>query len=105
MTAQPPQAAPEKPKMSLSLNGEDLNAANPQAAVVFALLEELGIQIPDIAKTASGIQGVVAEQRQAVTEQIKHPGHAQGVETIDQHAANRTSERPGPKVANPEPLH
>lgn len=96
---QPPAKAPEKPKVSLTFNGDDMNAALPQFPVVAAILEDAGMKIPDQSKTTSGIQGVMSEQQQAQREQIIHPGHVKQVETLDQHAADRTGQRSGPRVA------
>lgn len=102
MTQQPPQPQPEKPSVSLSFKGEDLNGSTPQGPVVFAILEEMGIQIPQLSKTISGLNGIEAEKQDAIEEQIKHPGHVKQVETIDQHAADRTNERAGAKPMNAE---
>ncbi len=104
MTPQPPQPAPEKPSVSLSFKGDDLNGSTPQGPVVFAILEEMGIQIPQLSKTISGLNGIEAEKQAAIEEQVKHPGHVKQVETIDQHAADRTGERAGVKPMNAERL-
>jgi hypothetical protein len=105
MTAKPPEPQPEKPKISLSFKGEDLNGSTPQGPVVFAILEENGIQIPAISKTISGLNGIEAERQQAIEEQVKHPGHVKQVETIDKHAADRTGERAGAKPMNAEAIN
>lgn len=112
MTAQPPQPQPEEPKMSLAMKLEDF--AGPAAPTGYALLEHAGIQIPDGVKTLTGMLGVKAEQEQTEqtalkhpkdAQQVEHPGHVRQVETIDQHAADRTGERPGARPMNAEAVN
>lgn len=103
---QPPQPAPEKPSMSLSMKIEDFYG--PGAPVAFEILKESGVQVSDIAKTMAGVQGVEAQAQAQQDELIKHPkgaafvphpGHVNDIETIDQHAADRTAKRPGRPVS------
>lgn len=112
MTAQPPEAQPEKPKISLAMKLEDF--AGPAAPTGYEILKDAGIDIPDSVKTLTGMMGVKSEQEQTEQDLIKHPksamqpehpGHVKQVQTIDQHAADRTGERAGAKPMNAESVN
>lgn len=109
MTPEPPQPQPEKPKISLTMKLEDF--AGPAAPTGYEILKDSGIEIPDSVKTLTGMLGVKSEQEQTAQDlvkhpksmqQVEHPGHVKQVETIDQHAADRTGERAGAKPMNAE---
>lgn len=110
LNQQPPQPPPDKPKISLSMKMEDF--FGPAAPTAYQILQDAGIIIDDASKTATGMLGAMddAQQRQselvkhpqsAPAQQMKHPGAATEVETIDQHAADRTGKRPGAPTLAP----
>lgn len=89
---QPPQPPPDKPKVSVSVTGADLNPTLPQFPAVEELLKANGVELsPDVAETGKMIAQMFPEMQ-------PHGGRANQVETIDKHAADRSGERTGPKV-------
>ena len=91
VVAQPPQPPPDRPKMSVSITGMDLSPMAPQFPVVEELLKANGTPISDGAVQMGQTIGQMFPQ-------LPHGGAANKVPTIDQHAADRTGERTGPKV-------
>jgi hypothetical protein len=92
---QPPQAAPDKPKINLSFKGEDLD--NP---MVISLLQQSGFQIDPAAvqnllmQQGGYISGTVQPSQMKPTEAptgelsgpTAHPGAAEMVEPLSKHA-------------------
>lgn len=103
---------PQKPgkelKASVSFKGEDLNPSNPAFAINVAILRQGGWQIDEASiveaqKQASGVtQGMVPVSGVGPDPNAPppppHPGAAAMAPTINQHQADLSGDRPGPKV-------
>lgn len=112
----PPQPHAERPKIGITLSGDDLSALAPQFSVVCAILQENGIPIPENVKAWSAMSAVGSAQAQQQSELVKHPtaakrlehiphpGAVKKVETVDQHSADRTGQPTGAPPMTPGAL-
>lgn len=104
-----PKEPPKELKASFSFKGEDLNPMNPAFALVVKVMRQSGWDIsPEDVQTAQGqasamsggmapVSGVGAAPGGA-TPMTMHPGSAPKAPTINQHFAEETGDRTGPKV-------
>jgi hypothetical protein len=103
---QPPQ---KELKASISIKGEDLNPANPAFAIMVELARQGGWQISpesvQLAQTQAmqaqmmqpSVSGVAADPNAPKTPE--HPGMMQKAPTINQHLADESGDRSGPKAS------
>lgn len=99
IAAQPPAKSPEPTKPSFAFSGEDLNPLNPQYAVVMAILQQSGYQIPPevIQESQQAAMNQVLAQRIPSTAsghpaavQTEHGGKVAQAESLDKHQTDRT---------------
>lgn len=83
VTQQPPPPPPEKPKVSVSIKGDDLNPFMPQYANVVMLMQMNGVQ---------GLQPPMPAPQGPVTE-------AGGIQPVSKHDSALTGNMSGPPVA------
>lgn len=104
----PPQKPQKELKASVSFKGEDLNPSNPAFAINIAILRQGGWQIDEASiveaqKQASGVtQGMLPVSGVGpdpnAPQQAQHPGSQPKAPTINQHLAQESGDRTGPKV-------
>jgi hypothetical protein len=106
----PPEKGPEPPRMSFAFSGDDLNPLAPQFAIVAAILQQNGVQIPpeamqsaqDMAANALLAQHAVGKAAPAPAgKPAEHGGKLPQMENLSKHAAALTGNMQGTGEASP----
>ena len=105
-----PEKGPEPARVQLTLRGEECNPANPAFPVIKAILEQLGMKIPEQAESLGlalqskvdqggmadpALAGVARPGQMDAAKQLLNPGQAQEMTPLNKHQMDESGQLPG----------